>query len=228
MNKILVVDDEHAILDALRFNLERSSYSVVTAMDGETALAAAREERPDLILLDLMLPGVHGLDVCRRIRAESDVPIVVLSARTEEVDRVVGLELGADDYVTKPFSMKELLARVRAHLRRTQRVPASTVADEILRDGDLTLDPARREAALGERRLPLRPKEFDLLAFLLRHPGRSFTREQLLRQVWGYEAFGQTRTVDVHIGHLRRYIEPDPEQPKRIITVRSIGYRYAG
>ncbi|HUF54690.1 MAG TPA: response regulator transcription factor [Dehalococcoidia bacterium] len=226
MKKILVVDDEPTLVATLKYNLERESFEVLTASDGEAALVAARENSPDLIVLDLMLPTMSGLEVCRILRKETSVPILMLTAKGEELDKVVGLEVGADDYVTKPFGMPELMARVRAMLRRAAQSPQQAV--EVLSSGDLRLDLVRREAMRGGALMPLKPKEFDLLTFFMRHPGRAFTREELLSQVWGYEFAGDTRTVDVHLRWLRQKIEQEPGTPTRLITVRSVGYRFEG
>ena len=226
MKKILVVDDEPTLVATLKYNLEREGYQVVTAVDGEAALSVTRAEHPDLIVLDLMLPGLDGLEVCRILRREMMAPILMLTAKTDEVDKVVGLELGADDYVTKPFSMRELLARVRALLRRAETIPtAETVS---LTAGDLRVDLRRREASRRGEALALKPKEFELLIFLLRNRGRAFTREQLLDQIWGYDFAGDTRTVDVHMSWLRQKIEDEPTKPTRLITVRGVGYRFEG
>lgn len=226
VKKILVVDDEPTLVATLKYNLERESFEVLTASDGEAALVAARENSPDLIVLDLMLPTMSGLEVCRILRKETSVPILMLTAKGEELDKVVGLEVGADDYVTKPFGMPELMARVRAMLRRAAQSPQQAV--EVLSSGDLRLDLVRREAMRGGALMPLKPKEFDLLTFFMRHPGRAFTREELLSQVWGYEFAGDTRTVDVHLRWLRQKIEQEPGTPTRLITVRSVGYRFEG
>lgn len=226
MKKILVVDDEPTLVATLKYNLEREGYEVVTAADGESGLSAARDTRPDVIVLDLMLPGLDGLDVCRILRREMTAPILMLTAKTEEVDKVVGLELGADDYVTKPFSMRELLARVRALVRRAE-TPAMTES-EVLTAGDLRVDLRRRQALRGGQPLPLKPRGFDLLAFFLRNHGRAFTRERLLNEIWGFDFAGDTRTVDVHIRWLREKIEDEPAKPTRLITVRGVGYRFEG
>ncbi len=226
MKKILVVDDEATLVATLRYNLEREGYQVNTAGDGASALAAARSDPPDLIVLDLLLPELDGLEVCRILRREMAVPILMLTAKVQEVDKVVGLELGADDYVTKPFGMRELLARVRALLRRAE-TPAAAAAD-VLRSSDLQVDFRRREASRRGSALALKPKEFDLLAFLARNRGRAFSREQLLNQVWGYDFAGETRTVDVHVRWLRQKIEEEPAKPTRLITVRGLGYRFEG
>ena len=221
---VLVVDDEPTLVATLKYNLERDGYRVLTATDGAAALTVARAEHPDLVMLDLMLPVMDGLEVCRILRRETKLPILMLTAKGEEVDKVVGLELGADDYVTKPFGMRELLARVRALLRRID-TPADT---ETLTSGDLELDLKRREAIRDGKTLDLKPKELELLLFLMRNKGRAFTREQLLRDVWGYDFFGDSRTVDVHVRWLRQKIENEPAKPVRLITVRGVGYRFEG
>jgi DNA-binding response OmpR family regulator len=225
VKKILVVDDEPTLVATVKYNLEREGYQVVTAADGESGVAVARAERPDLVVLDLMLPGLDGFEVCRILRREMTAPILMLTAKTGEVDKVVGLELGADDYVTKPFSMRELLARVRALLRRVETPPAEA---KVLIAGDLLVDLGKREASRHGQPLPLKPKEFDLLAFFLRNRARAFTREQLLDQVWGYDFAGDTRTVDVHVSWLRQKIEDEPAKPTRLLTVRGVGYRFEG
>jgi two-component system alkaline phosphatase synthesis response regulator PhoP len=220
---ILVVDDEARIVKLVRDYLTRAGFDVLDAQDGDTALTMARVERPDLIILDLMLPGVDGLDVCRRLRQESDVPIIMLTARVEEADRIVGLELGADDYVTKPFSPGELVARVRATLRRANgEMGPSTM----LRAGDVELDTASLTATVAGELVDLTPTEFQLLAALVRQPGRIFTREQLLEAVHGVAFDGYDRSVDSHVKNLRRKIEPDPRQPCYIQTVYGVGYRF--
>jgi DNA-binding response OmpR family regulator len=226
VKKVLVVDDEPTLVATLKYNLEREGYHVITAGDGESGLSAAREKRPDLIVLDLLLPVMDGLEVCRVLRREMTTPILMLTAKTEEIDKVVGLELGADDYVTKPFGMRELLARVRALLRRAEAAPPAGA--EVLLAGDLQVDLRRMEATKGGRALTLKPKELDLLAFFLRNRGRAFTRDHLLNQVWGYDFAGDTRTVDVHIRWLRQKIEDRPARPSRLITVRGVGYRFEG
>jgi two-component system alkaline phosphatase synthesis response regulator PhoP len=209
---ILVVDDE-------------AGFGVLAAGDGETALHVARAEKPDLIILDLMLPGMDGLDVCRRLRRESGVPIIMLTARVEEVDRIVGLELGADDYVTKPFSPGELVARVRATLRRADGELGQT---DILRAGDVELDTGALKATVGGEPVDLTPTEFQLLATLVRQPGRIFKREQLLQAIHGVTFDGYDRSVDSHVKNLRRKIEEDPRRPRYIETVYGVGYRFAG
>lgn len=219
---VLVVDDEPTLIATLRYNLEREGYKVVSAGDGERAIALARSERPDLMILDLMLPAVDGLEVCRILRREMNLPILMLTARASEVDKVVGLEIGADDYVTKPFSNRELLARVRALLRRT----TGASDDEAIVSGDLRVDLKRRDVTRDGKPLDLKPKEMELLIYFLRNRGRAFTREQLLREVWGYDFYGDSRTVDVHVSWLRQKIEDQPGKPSRILTVRGVGYRF--
>lgn len=225
--KILVVDDEPTLIATVRYNLEREGFEVYTASDGEQALTEARAQRPDLIVLDIMLPVLSGYEVCRILQREMSVPILMLTAKSDEVDRVAGLEMGADDYVTKPFSMRELTARVRALLRRAER-PGPADDAQTLSAGDLTIDLGRREVSREGRPLPLRPKEFDLLAFFVRNRGRVFTREQLLNNIWGYEFAGDSRTVDVHVRWLREKVEDDPAHPRRLLTVRGVGYRLDG
>ncbi len=220
---ILVVDDEARIVKLVRDYLERAGFGVLAAHDGEMALQVARRDQPDLIVLDLMLPGVDGLDVCRRLRQESGVPIIMLTARVEEADRIVGLELGADDYVTKPFSPRELVARVRATLRRASgEVGPATV----LRAGEVELDTAALTATVAGQPVELTPTEFYLLATLARQPGRIFSREQLLEAVHGVAFDGYDRSIDSHVKNLRRKIEPDPRQPHYIQTVYGVGYRF--
>jgi DNA-binding response OmpR family regulator len=227
MNRILVVDDEPTLVATLTFNLEKEGYEVIAASDGGQALEAVRASFPDLVILDLMLGEMHGFEVCRTLRKESNVPILILTARTDEVDKIVGLEIGADDYMTKPFSMKELLARVRARLRRRDGPPTSE-REQVLTAGPIRVDLLRREATRDGEPLPLKPKEFDLLVCLMQNRGRLLTRGQLLEAVWHYDGFDQTRTVDVHIGRLREKIEERPSNPGWIITVRGSGYRFAG
>ncbi len=226
MKKILVVDDEQTLLATLRYNLEREGYEVFTAGDGADGLDVARERHPDLVVLDLMLPGLSGLEVCRVLRRETNVPILMLTAKDSELDKVVGLELGADDYVTKPFSVRELMARVHALLRRAELPPIEEV--DVLEAGDVQVDMHRREVTKAGEVLAFRPKEFELLVFFLRNKGRTFTREQLLNQIWGYDFAGDTRTVDVHVSWLRQKLEDEPARPTRLITVRGVGYRFEG
>ncbi|HLG10636.1 MAG TPA: response regulator transcription factor [Dehalococcoidia bacterium] len=221
---VLVVDDEPTLVATLKYNLEREGYRVVSAGDGEKAISLARSERPDLMILDLMLPAVDGLEVCRILRREMTLPILMLTARVGEVDKVVGLEIGADDYVTKPFSNRELLARIRALLRRTTTPPD----EEVLVSGDLRVDMKRREVTRNDRTVELKPKEMELLIYFMRNKGRAFTREQLLREVWGYDFYGDSRTVDVHVSWLRQKIEEHTGKPVRILTVRGVGYRFEG
>lgn len=219
---ILVVDDEPHIVELAQMYLEQAGFSVESASDGQEALTLSRHLRPALVVLDLMLPGVDGWEVCQRLRSESDVPIIMLTARTDDIDRIVGLELGADDYVTKPFNPRELVARVRAVLRRYQK---SIRPDRAVTIGQLTVDPARREAHLDGRALGLRPKEFDLLLALSEHQGLAMSREQLLDLVWGYDFPGGTRTVDAHISHLRSRLDGSEIS---IETLRGIGYKLVG
>ena len=234
MTVILIVEDETSLREALTYNLKRQEYTVEAVADGPSALDAARRLHPDLILLDLMLPGLDGFEVCRILRKEMNIPILMLTARDDEIDRVIGLEIGADDYITKPFSMRELMARVKAHLRR-ERLHREEVSTEqtaspgnVLQYGNLTLDLIRREVLLNNNPLTLKPKEFDLLHFLILHRGQALSREFLLERVWGWEFSGGTRTVDVHIHWLRERIEADPAHPTRIVTVRGSGYRFEG
>jgi DNA-binding response OmpR family regulator len=221
---VLVVDDDPTVSDVVRRYLEQAGYRVRLAADGLAALAAVAAETPDLVVLDLMLGGIDGLEVCRRLRREHpDLPVVMLTALGEEADRVVGLEVGADDYVTKPFSPRELVLRVRSVLRRT--APKETGGPTVLRDGDLVADTGRRIAELGGKPLALTVREFDLLEFLLRHPAQAWSRTQLLERVWGWQ-FGDQSTVTVHVRRLREKIEADPAAPKRLLTVWGVGYRY--
>jgi two-component system response regulator VicR len=222
--RILVVDDEPPIVDMLSYNLQRANYEVITARDGEEALVKARQEQPDLIILDLMLPRLDGLEVCRALRRERDVPIIMLTARDSEVDRVVGLELGADDYVVKPFSVRELMARVRSVLRRAMPRPLQE-ADDIVRAGTLTVDVARREVRLHGFELELTALEFDLLHTLTRHAGQVLSREQLLTQVWGYDYYGDLRVVDAAIKRLRAKLRRAAPDRELITTVRGVGYK---
>lgn len=224
MKTILVVDDEPKIVQLARDYLENAGFTVRAAGDGKMALAVARAEKPDLVVLDLGLPGMDGLDVCRALRRESNVPIVMLTARGEESDKLVGLELGADDYVTKPFSPKELVARVRAVLRRME---SASVPAEMIRASDITLDVQRMHIAVGERAVELTPTEFQLLATLARQPGRIFTRAQLLDAVRGVAIESYERAIDAHVKNIRRKIEPDSREPRYILTVYGVGYKFA-
>ncbi len=217
--RILVVDDERPLVEAIRFALEREGYRVLEAYDGMTALERALEESCDLVILDVMLPGMSGFEVCSFLRRRLDIPILLLTARTDEADRVTGLELGADDYIPKPFSMRELLARVRAALRRYRKG-----AEEVLRVGDLVLDPQRHEIRCGDRVLPLAPKEFELLALLMRNAGVVLSRDRLIERVWGYDYEGDERTVDVHLSWLRRKLR-EAGSGVRLVAVRGVGYR---
>jgi DNA-binding response OmpR family regulator len=230
MSKILLVDDEAPLLETLRINLERQQHDVITATTGEAAVRVARQERPDLIVLDVMLPELDGFEVCRILRGEMATPILMLTAREDQADKIIGLELGADDYMTKPFHLRELLARVKAMLRRVElgRQTAAKLPSDELVAGDLALSTSRHRVTLGDAELSLRPKEFDLLAHLMRYPGLALSRDQLMNAVWGYEYPGDARTVDVHVRWLREKIEQDPGRPRRIETVRNIGYRFTG
>jgi len=221
--QILVIEDEERIVELLRAYLERAGYQVIAAYDGESGLELFRRVRPVLVILDLMLPGIDGLDVARQIRQESDVPLIMLTARTEEADRVTGLELGADDYVTKPFSLRELVARVRAVLRR---VEGELAPARRLHRGELVIDLESRQVELAGRRVELTPTEFDLLVTLARHPGRVFTRVQLLEALDRYASESLARTIDTHIKNLRRKLEPDPQNPQYILTVHGVGYKF--
>lgn len=220
--KIMVVDDEKKIVQLVKAYLERDGYRVLAAYDGQEALNLAQREKPDLVVLDLMLPGLSGLDVCRSLRQESDVPIIMLTARAEETDKLVGLELGADDYVTKPFSPRELVARVRAVLRRTEAAP---MVERVAR-GDITVDLVRHEAWVRGNPVPLTPTEFELLATLIQSPGRVFTRLQLLDKVLGLEYEGYERTIDAHVKNLRQKIEADSRNPQYVVTVYGVGYKF--
>ena len=228
-NKILVVEDDLNLLSTLKYNLQKEGYDVATAADGAEAIETARRENPDLVILDLMLPKMSGFEVCRVLRKDMTVPVLMLTAKAEETDKIVGLEIGADDYMTKPFSMRELVARVRAMLRRVEMMELpSTDEKTLLKVNDLEVDLARHRATLRETVLDLTPKEYDLLVFLARNRGLVFNREQLLEKVWGYDYAGDTRTVDVHIRWLRQKIEADPQKPKHLITVRGTGYKLEG
>jgi two-component system response regulator RegX3 len=220
------VEDEEALADSVRYNLEREGYGVSVAPDGRRALERFRSEGPALVILDLMLPEVSGLDVCRTIRAESDVPIIMVTAKDSEADKVAGLELGADDYVTKPFSMRELVSRVRANLRRVRTVAHQASVDEILSGGPVRMDVARHEVAVRGQPVSLPPKEFELLETFLRRRGRLLTRDFLIEEVWGADYFGDTRTLDVHVKRLRRKLESDPHHPDHLQTVRGLGYKF--
>jgi DNA-binding response OmpR family regulator len=230
---VLIVEDEASLQETLVYNLEKSGYQVLSAGDGQAALRIARSHRPDLIILDVMLPIFDGFEVCRILRQETNVPILMLTARDEEIDRVIGLEMGADDYLTKPFSMRELQARVKALLRRVrldrsefESKPAAT--QDVLTFDDLELDITRHELRVKSHPLPTKPKEFELMLYLARHRGQVLTRDLIMERVWGWDFSGGSRTVDVHIHWLREKIETDPSNPTRIITVRGTGYRFDG
>ncbi len=224
MKRILVVDDEEMIVRTVRAYLEREGFKTYAAYDGEQALREVEDKNPDLIVLDLMLPKMSGIDVTKRIRSHSNVPIIMLTAKAAETDRVIGLELGADDYVVKPFSPRELVARVRAVLRRSE---GKMEEPERIEAGDLVIDLTGREVTLNGETIDLTPTEFDLLAFLARHPGQVFTRLQLLREVQGYTYDSFARTIDTHVKNIRRKLNEDPKNPRYILTVHGVGYRFA-
>jgi two-component system response regulator RegX3 len=227
--RVLVIDDEPSFTEALSLSLKREGFEVDTADDGVSALSAIATKLPDLVLLDVMLPGISGVDVCREIRKTSTVPIIMVTARGEEIDAVVALEVGADDYVTKPYRLRELVARMRAVLRRSSnefvREPPSN-NDQKLVQGDVTLDLERHELRVREKLVTLALKEFELLTFLIENAGRVVTRDSLMENVWGYDYFGDTKTIDVHIKRLRTKIESNPAEPTKITTIRGLGYRY--
>jgi two-component system, OmpR family, response regulator len=230
-NKVLLVEDDATLRDILRYNLKKEGYEFIAATDGLSGVEVARLEKPDLIILDLMLPQMDGLEVCRVLRKEMIVPILMLTAKIEEIDKIIGLEVGADDYMTKPFSMRELLARVRAMLRRSEMVKQDTIKNafpetQIIRAGNTEIDLARHTVRIKGIVIELNPKEFDLLVFLVRNREQVFNRETLLAKVWGYDFAGDTRTVDVHIRWLRQKIEDNPDMPRRLITVRGVGYKF--
>jgi two-component system response regulator RegX3 len=225
-SRILIVEDEESLADSVRYNLEREGFAVDVVGDGGEALEWCRSERAALVILDLMLPGLSGLDVCRSLRAESDVPIIIVTAKDSEADKVTGLELGADDYVTKPFSVRELVSRVRANLRRAQKPGAIEQSQDILRGGPVELDVARHEVRVEGSAVSLPPKEFELLELLLSRKGRLLTRDYLIDEVWGPDYFGDTKTLDVHIKRLRAKVETDPHRPEHVLTVRGLGYKF--
>ncbi len=231
---ILVVEDEPALQETLAYNLKKEGYTVKTAGDGRVALETARKIKPDLLVLDIMLPELDGFEVARIIRKEMTTPILMLTARDDEIDRVVGLEVGADDYLTKPFSMRELMARVKAQLRRARLLreelskSASPTAHETLTFGNLVINITRREVTLDEKPLQLKPQEYELLVFFAEHKGQMLSREFILERVWGWDFIGDSRTVDVHVRWLRQKIEKDSAKPERIVTVRGGGYRFEG
>lgn len=224
MTKILIVEDEVALAEPLAFLLEREGYEVSMAEDGNEALAKFSADEPDLVLLDLMLPGRSGTEVCREIRAVSNVPVIMVTAKDTEVDKIVGLELGADDYVTKPYSARELVARIRAVLRR--RGPEEVESDAVVQAGRVRLDADRHTVTVGGQEVAMPLKEFELLEYLMRNSGRVLTRGQLIDRVWGVDYFGDTKTLDVHIKRLRSKVEEDPSAPKQLLTVRGVGYRF--
>jgi two-component system response regulator RegX3 len=223
--RILLVEDEPSLVETVRYALEREGFGVIVARDGQEALDRFAAEPPDLVILDLMLPVVSGLDVCRRIRDTSTVPIVIVTAKDAEADKVAGLELGADDYVTKPFSVRELVSRGRANLRRSQ-MTVPEAAGEVLTGGPIRLDAARHEVTVRGDPVAFPPKEFELLESFLRSPGRLLTRERLIQRIWGGDYVGDTKTLDVHVKRLRQKIERDPHEPEHLLTVRGLGYKF--
>ena len=225
MTRLLIVDDDANLRHTLSYAFKQEGFEVVSAEDGDKALAAFRLSRPDLVILDVMLPGRDGFEVCRALRRESDVPVIMLTARDTELDKVVGLEIGADDYLAKPFSTRELVARVRAMLRRTRRAEQPPGGLRLELDG-LVLDGARHRVSLDGREIELKPKEFDLLAFFMGRPGQVFGREQLLASVWGFDFSGDSRTVDTHVKTLREKLGDSAEHPRWLETVRGVGYRF--
>ena len=229
-HKVLVVEDDSTLLGVIKYNLVKEGYAAITAADGVQAIEAARKEHPDLLILDIMLPKLDGLEVCRILRRESNIPIIMLTAKSEEIDKVVGLEIGADDYMTKPFSVKELMARVKALLRRAEMAQRHSAAtgeqSPVIREGELQIDVERHAVSLSGAAIDLTPKEFDLLVFMMRNKKRVMSRDYLLEKVWGYDFAGDTRTVDVHIRWLRQKIEKDPADPHLLITVRGVGYKF--
>lgn len=224
--RILLVEDEESLADSIRYNLEREGFGVQIAPDGRQALDMFRADRPELVILDLMLPEVTGLDVCRAIRQESTIPVIMVTAKDAEADKVTGLELGADDYVTKPFSMRELVSRVRANLRRARLTQPPDELDEVLVGGPVKLDVARHEARIRGDQVAFPPKEFELLETFLRRKGRLLTRHFLIDEVWGPDYFGDTKTLDVHVKRIRRKVEEDPHSPVHLVTVRGLGYKF--
>ncbi|MEN6392324.1 MAG: response regulator transcription factor [Anaerolineaceae bacterium] len=227
MTRIMLVDDEPLIIDSLTYSLQREGFEVQSVGDGSVALQAIEEFQPDLVVLDIMLPGMSGLEICRKLRAQSTIPVIMLTARGEEFDRVLGLEVGADDYLAKPFSFRELLARIRAVLRRVE-LDRQTIQLKSIDIGDISLDTIARRLMKQGKEIPLSAREFDLLAILMKHAGQALSREELLNQVWGDAWVGDPRTLDVHVRWLRMKIEEDPASPVYIQTVRGHGYRFAG
>ena len=229
MTSVLVVDDEPSYAEALTVSLRREGFEVTVVADGSSAIAEIEANPPDLVLLDVMLPGMSGVDVCRQVRKSSSVPVIMVTARAEEIDAVVGLEVGADDDVTKPYRLRELVARMRAVLRRGRGDPdvvGGEDVDAVLAEGDLELDLGRHELRVAGALVPLALKEFELLAYLLERSGQVVTRDSLMQNVWGYDYIGDTKTIDVHVKRLRSKIEEDPARPTRITTIRGVGYRY--
>ena len=230
--KVLVVEDEKTLQETLAYNLRHQGYEVETSGDGKSAIELARTFHPDVIILDIMLPGIDGFEVCRILRQEMTTPVLMLTARDDEIDRIVGLEVGADDYLTKPFSMRELMARVKAILRRVrlirEEMDSEAASPQLMVFGNLTINPTRREVLLDAESLSLKPKEYELIMFMAQHKGQVLSREHILERVWGWDYIGDSRTVDVHVRWLREKIEEDPAHPIRIITVRGAGYRFEG
>ena len=230
--KVLVVEDEKVLQETLAYNLKNQGYQVETSGDGKTAIELAKSFHPDVIILDIMLPGIDGFEVCRILRKEMTTPILMLTARDDEIDRIVGLEVGADDYLTKPFSMRELMARIKAILRRVRLIREELDNDgttpQLLNFGNMVINLTRREVLLDTKSLALKPKEYELLVFMAQHKGQVLSREHILERVWGWDFIGDSRTVDVHVRWLREKIESEPASPKRIITVRGAGYRFEG
>lgn len=233
--KILIVEDEISLQETLAYSLKKQGYEVVITGDGPSALDVVRSSKPDLILLDIMLPGMDGFEVCRKLRSEVSTPVLMLTARDDEIDRVVGLEVGADDYLTKPFSMRELIARVKAMLRRVKiirdeinLIHSGTDQSSFFEFDKIKIDLGRRELRVDNKIVNLKPKEFELLIYLIRHKNQVLSRDQILESVWGWEYIGDSRTVDVHVRWLREKIEDEPSNPKRIITARGAGYRFEG
>ena len=228
--KILVVEDEKNILEAIKYSMNTEGFEVYGAEDGETGLEMAREILPELVILDVMLPKLDGFEVCRILRREMDIPVFMLTAKVEEIDRVVGLEIGADDYITKPFSMRELIARARNVLRRSSKSGLGrdnlSSGKDVIQVGNLKIDLTGHIASISEKLIDLKPREFDLLVMLASSRGRVFTREQILERLWGHDYIGDSRTVDVHIRWIREKIEEDPSTPKKIVTIRGVGYRF--
>ena len=229
MPKIAVIEDDRTLAELIKYNLSRDGFTVATAGDGNTGLELIRREKPDAVIMDVMMPGMDGFELTRLLRRESPTPILLLTARSDEIDKVLGLELGADDYLTKPFSMRELLARVKALLRRGELARKEVIGGGeggVLRAGNIELDPTRHVLSVGGKAIDVTPKEFDLLSFLMTNRGQVFSRDSLLDKVWGYDYPGDSRTVDVHIRWLRQKIEADPSRPKHLVTVRGVGYKF--